>query len=468
MDSLNSAPIRPDVIRQDKGPRLVAVIWVFASLALLTVSIRTWTRFRILHRSGIEDFMILFAWVLSLIYGALLTASVHLGLGKHAFAIDPSKITYAIKLYTIAVPFGVVVLALPTLAIAIILNGLIAPSKWQTCILYFFPVLQFVMGIAGIVILLTQCTPTSALWSPQPGAKCRDKSISINYLYFMSGSFIQGHPCTHDFEIIADSVYSIKAKAKIGLFLVMSATVLAAICALVRVAYITSLDDFRDYTCKPCRFENPRSKMIDSLADTTINHTMWAVMEGNVIIIAACLPGLRPFVKFGRSRSTKRHRPPPLLLGSTASHINLSNASTALPTPLSARRKEPRSSGSVCGSLSTPSPRVYRHSNLARVESTPGAGDEGEIVWQQGYGKGKEKAETAGKFGDLEDQRGKTRGMEAGEAVEVDSQDIEIDGDLERQREVQELREILQESRPEARRSWLERVRGMADKRMTI
>ncbi|KAL8855314.1 MAG: hypothetical protein Q9178_008028 [Gyalolechia marmorata] len=387
MNSLNSAPIRPDVIRQDKGPRLVAVIWVFASLALLTVSIRTWTRFRILHRSGIEDFMILFAWVLSLIYGALLTASVHLGLGKHAFAIDPSKITYAIKLYTIAVPFGIVLLALPTLAIAIVLNGLIAPSKWHTCILYFFPVLQFVMGVTGIVMLMTQCTPTSALWNPQPGAKCRDKSINMNYFYFLSGSFIRG--------------ILIKAKAKIGLFLLMSATVLAAICALVRVAYITSLHDFRDYTY------------------TTINHTMWAV------------------------------------------------ASTALASPLSARRKEPRSSGSVCGSLPTPGPRVYRQDSLARIDSTPGAEDEGEIVWQQGYGKGKEKAAMEGKFDDLEDQRSRTCGMEAGEAVEVDSQDIETDGDVERQREVQELREILQ-GRSEARRSWLERVRGMVDKRMTI
>ncbi|KAL8917673.1 MAG: hypothetical protein Q9172_005736 [Xanthocarpia lactea] len=363
MDSLNSAPLRPDVIRQDKGPRLVAVIWVFASLTLLTI--------------------------LSLIYGALLTASVHLGLGKHAFAIDPSKITYAIKLYTIAVPFGIVVLALTTLAIAIVLNGLIAPSKWHTCILYFLPVLQFVIGITGIAMLLTQCTPTSALWNPQPGAKCRDKSISINYLYFKSAyvAFVDVFLAVVPF--VAYWKLQIKAKAKIGLFLVMSATVLAAICALVRVAYITSLHDFRDYTCKPCRFDNLRSKMIDSLADTTINHTMWAV------------------------------------------------------------------------------PRVYRDNSFARIESTPGAGDEGEILWQQGYGKGKEKEETEGKFDDLEDQRGRTSGMVAGEAVEVDSQDIETDGDDERQMEVQELREILQ-GRSEARRSWLERVRGMTDKRMTI
>ena len=58
--------------------------------------------------------------------------------------------------------------------------------------------------------------------------------------------------------------------------------------------------------------------------------------------------------------------------------------------------------------------------------------------------------------------------MEAGEAVEVDGRDIGPIGDAERDSQVQELREILEENRVEDRQSWLIKMRERVDKRMTI
>lgn len=63
MNSPNLSSIPPEVYKQDRGPRLVIVIWVFAALALATVSIRLWARCNILHRLGLEDFLMFFAWV---------------------------------------------------------------------------------------------------------------------------------------------------------------------------------------------------------------------------------------------------------------------------------------------------------------------------------------------------------------------------------------------------------------------
>lgn len=113
-----------------------------------------------------------------------------MGLGKHPLAIDPNKIPLTLKLYTAAVPFGVMVLSLPTLAIAICLNNIIAPTKRQVWILYTFPILQIIMGSIGIILVFTQCKPPSTLWNPQPGARCLDKSILLGYVYFMSGTII--------------------------------------------------------------------------------------------------------------------------------------------------------------------------------------------------------------------------------------------------------------------------------------
>ncbi|KAL8787227.1 MAG: hypothetical protein Q9213_002338 [Squamulea squamosa] len=192
--------------------------------------------------------------------------------------------------------------------------------------------------------------------------------------------------------------------------------------------------------------------------------------------MAACIPGLRPLVKHIRSRCVQDQRPAPIHLESKTSQQDLSNPSTTLPSPISLRRMEPRPSGSVCGSLQVPKPRAYRENSLAIIDSRQTVQDEVDIEWRQGYGngKGKEKAstdeevETGDRDDDVGYRRGRARGMEAGEATEVDSRDIGTVGDVEREREVQELREILEENKAEERRSWLEKMRERVDKRMTL
>ncbi|KAL8673204.1 MAG: hypothetical protein Q9168_002356 [Polycauliona sp. 1 TL-2023] len=436
--------------RQDRGPMLLAVVWVFAFLTLATVATRIWTRCKILHRSGPEDWLLLFAWVLLIIYSALLTASVHLGLGKHPYAIDPSNISRALKLYTLAVPFGILVLALPTLAVAIVLRDLIAPTKRHTWILYLFPLVQIIISAVGIIVTFETCKPTSTLWSPQPNSTCFHRNRILGVSYFISvynasvDIFLAAVPLAAFWKL------QIKRKAKVVLGLVMSATVLAAICALVRLAYVPSLVDVQDYPY------------------ASILHTVWSVIECNVIIIAACIPGLRPFVKYVRSRFAKKRQPTPLYLHPKTSLHDLSMASTALPSPLSLRRMEPRSSGSVSGSLPGRPPKVYRQNSLARIESTAWAPDEATIEWQPGYREGEKNMGTHKHGEEKEEARGRPGGLEAGEAIEVDGRDLGTDEDSERDSQVQDLREILDENRVEYRQSWLDKMRARVDKRMTI
>ncbi|KAL8851202.1 MAG: hypothetical protein Q9221_003833 [Calogaya cf. arnoldii] len=359
---------------------------------------------------------------MSLIYGALLTASVRVGLGKHPYAIDPRNMSQVLKLYTFAVPFAILGLAVPTLAIAIVLIGLIGPIRPRTWIVYFFPILQIVIGVIAVILLFAQL-----------------------YVAFVD-VFLASVP------LVAFWKLQIKPSAKVTLFLVMSATVLAAICALIRLPYIASLVQPEDYTYG------------------SIKHTIWAVIESNVIIVAACMPDLVPFFKHLRSRSTKNRRPPPLDLGPKSSQYN-SNASTALSSPLSQRRMEPRPSGSVSGSLTVPKSRAYRQNSLARIESTVDAPDKVDIEWQQGYGNEEGNVKIAKEDEEDAERRGRTRTsrMEAGEAVEVNGRDVGTIGDLERDDQLQELREVLDENSVVVdRQSWLEKMRERVDKRMTI
>ncbi|KAL8815527.1 MAG: hypothetical protein Q9223_005336 [Gallowayella weberi] len=352
-----------------------------------------------------------------------------MGLGKHPYAIDPTKISQTLKLYTVAVPFGLMVPSLSTLAIAICLNNLIAPTKRQRCILYIFPYLQMVIAIVGIILIFTQCKPRSTLWKPQKGARCLDKSVLLGWVYL--------------------------------------------------------------------------------------------IIEGNVIIIAACLPDLRPFVKHVRSKDLVKNTlslpssvPPPLPLGHKTSQHKMSDASTSLPSPLSPRRMEPRPSGSVSGSLQPPDYKTYRLNSFERLESNQRAQNEKFIGWRPGFdgaegdmaemnemdGKNEERRSVGGieaqqrneavveeEHGEAsaeqteenEEKRGRTGqpGPADDIAVEVidentvESGAVDPAGEEEEERrasQVQELREILAESRASARQSWIEEIRERVDKRMTI
>ncbi|KAI4116604.1 MAG: hypothetical protein LQ345_003010 [Seirophora villosa] len=299
------------MLDEDRGPQLVIIIWIFAFLASAVLCIKVWTRFKILHQSGIEDMFVFLAWVLSIIYSALLTASVHCGLGKHPVAISPADLSHAIELYTVSVPFGVLSVSLPTFAVAIVLHNISAPSPRQAWLLYTIPILHFLTkthggleGFTAFTDIFLAVAPIFAFWKLQ-----------------------------------------LKPKAKILLVLLFSSTTVAAACALVRIAYVSGLGALQDITY------------------TSITHTIWVVIEVNVIIITACVPGLRPFVKHLRGKASRKPLAPPLQIQKES---NQNSGASAQPSPVSTRRMEPRSSGSVSHGLQ---PLDHRASRLAQGTS---------------------------------------------------------------------------------------------------
>lgn len=204
----------PEYLQQDKGPLLVRIIWVFEALALTAVCLKVWTRVKVLHQSGLEDVFVLLSdvscdlahvplkrsitdsrgQVLSLVYGALLTVSVHYGLGRHAAAIVPTA-RKAIKLYVAAIPFGMLSVTLPTLAIAIILHQTTDPSPQQLRFLYGIPMLNLVIRIVNVILVFTSCLPDK----PQAlhgVSKCVNYVVAIHYMYFATCKLqpVSNHP----------------------------------------------------------------------------------------------------------------------------------------------------------------------------------------------------------------------------------------------------------------------------------
>lgn len=183
------------------------------------------------------------AQVLSIINGSILTACVSLGLGKHPFAVDPDQLPYLEKLYLISLPFAVLTLSLPPIAVAILLDRLIEPEQSQKWVLYSVPALQFIAAAVDIILLFVQCSPASNLWSPKAArAHCWKSKVLISYIYYFASIFPQnssmfyaqlsiGYTAFTDVflalvPIVAFWRLHLRPKAKIILYVLMSSTMM--------------------------------------------------------------------------------------------------------------------------------------------------------------------------------------------------------------------------------------------------
>ncbi len=50
---------------QNRGPELLAITWTFTALALIVVIVKIYTRFKIVHETGLDDFLIFVSTVRS-------------------------------------------------------------------------------------------------------------------------------------------------------------------------------------------------------------------------------------------------------------------------------------------------------------------------------------------------------------------------------------------------------------------
>ncbi|GAM84863.1 hypothetical protein ANO11243_028650 [Dothideomycetidae sp. 11243] len=263
---------------QDRGPELLAVIWVFTSLTIIVVALKAFTRAHVLHALGWDDFFIFFSAVLIIICTSIFTYDVHLGMGKHEADIDPTMLSKAVKINYIGNPFGIMAYSFPNISVAILVNRLLAPDRLRSAALYGLAISQCVIAAVACVLLFAQATPTAYLWNPTIHGKLNYPSrVLTGYSYFVGSYTAMTDVVLAVVPVAAFWKLNLNTKTKLGLCFLMACTLFAAICAAVKTSKLHELADLNDFTYG------------------TVDLIIWAIVEANVIIIAACMPSMRPF-----------------------------------------------------------------------------------------------------------------------------------------------------------------------------
>lgn len=169
------------------GTGIFVVTWIFTSISAVVVVLKIYTRFKIIHQTGLDDVFTVLALAFLLAFAGIITVSVHRGLGKHFINLSPAALTGAVKLAIISNPLVFLAAAFPNISVAISLDRILVPQLWPRVMLYGFPILQCIVAFICSVITYTQCTPLEALWNPTIPHKCLPSNAIVGILYFNGG-----------------------------------------------------------------------------------------------------------------------------------------------------------------------------------------------------------------------------------------------------------------------------------------
>ncbi|KAF2205511.1 hypothetical protein GQ43DRAFT_362224 [Delitschia confertaspora ATCC 74209] len=295
----------PEFLEFNNKNQILAITGTLFALALFVVLVRCYVRLAMLKVFGADDWIMVFAMILTTGTFACFVAETHYGLGRHFMAMVMEPANYAKFAEILYVHSIIVMVAVSAVKISIALFLLRLSTRT--------PYSRFLYGIIGMAVfivcltiacsmtLIFQCFPVQAAWDyrlrPPPvgtgTAKCYNMTIFRN-LGLMNSSF----------NIITDFLFAtipiplvwklqLNVRTKVSLIAVLSLGYFASAAAIVK-----AIQQWH-------ALEEP---------DWTVNDSfnLWNFIELTIGIIAACLPALKPlfnwFLETARAFTTGQGR----------------------------------------------------------------------------------------------------------------------------------------------------------------
>ncbi|KAJ5295815.1 hypothetical protein PENANT_c001G05068 [Penicillium antarcticum] len=267
----------------NKGPKILAVLWTLTGLTALIVSARIYIRMVLLRNFGIDDYLILISMLLGLAYCSVTTAGVSVGYGQHAEYLSDTDLEMAILLNSISFLFGILSFTIPKVAVTAMLNRILNPGRVQKIILWVLVGSAAIVSVICILILFTMCDPPRALWQTslitKGEATCKSTWILINYALFTGAlsAFVDLYLAIYPTTVLLKLQMSLRKRTALCAALGLGA--IASAMAIIKCTQLHELADKSDYTYG------------------TADLVMWTNVEANIVVIASCIPTLQPLLE---------------------------------------------------------------------------------------------------------------------------------------------------------------------------
>ncbi|PNS17610.1 hypothetical protein CAC42_3005 [Sphaceloma murrayae] len=270
------------------GPLLLGVSWAECLLAMILVVLRAYGA---RYRAGKLRWDFVFVAIgtfLGCVTQVLFVLACLNGMGRHVKDISYPQLFATLMYSWIGVVIGLVATTIAKLGIIALLLQVATPTqKKRKFFLWAVGVFICVVGIAQMIITLTQCSPHDKLWYRTKPGHCDRTHFAAQFGYFQGATAIAADFILAIYPVTI--VWNLQAsfRIKLGFCALMAGGILPAAAAIIRTYYIKRLENPNDFTWEFVPFLS------------------WACTELWFVIILGSIPPLRPLFKrwFGKVKS---------------------------------------------------------------------------------------------------------------------------------------------------------------------
>lgn len=262
---------------EDRGSVVLIVGWTECAITSLFVIGRIYNRLNKRGSLGADDWLIILAFLLALIFMCITTPEVNYGTGRHVQFLTHEQRINSAKLDWISQAFHIMSTGVAKISIVIFIRQILGKERSSMWFLYIMVFLLFVAKILAVAFIFGQCSPTAALWDPSLAdtASCWDPKIQQRFCYFTACFSIFSDFVLAIFPATIIRKLQVEWRLKLSLMFYMGLGIFASIASIIKTIHINSLSSRNDYTYE------------------TVDFIIWMMTGQFCIIIAACIPPMR-------------------------------------------------------------------------------------------------------------------------------------------------------------------------------
>ncbi|KAI0458425.1 hypothetical protein F5B21DRAFT_459601 [Xylaria acuta] len=159
------------------GRKIFIIDVIFLTLDITFLALRFWSARLARRKLYLDDYAVVFAFVMLSVLAGSAYWGIFNGLGKHITELTVEQITVQVKLLLISEFTYLVAVTFIKLSMLFLYHRIYTTPTFRRWV-YFVIALGIIYIIAFIPIFLTNCIPLSQYWDPKPTGWCRDTVVS--------------------------------------------------------------------------------------------------------------------------------------------------------------------------------------------------------------------------------------------------------------------------------------------------